>query len=164
MQSLRHFHTWLAIVLSITLPTQLFAHGSSVGELRIEHPYAMPGAAEAPQWMVYFRGIKNEGHTSDRLLKASTPVAAEVIFQRVMPAKSMLKTEVLGAIELPANLSTPMRHNLGEYRLLLKEMKQPIKDGDHFDLTLTFEHAGSETVKVYVQSAQTDAPAEHKLK
>jgi copper(I)-binding protein len=55
-----------------------------------------------------------------------------------------------------------MRHNLGGYQLLLRDLKQAIKDGDRFDLTMTFEHAGSETVKVYVQSAYQETTEEHK--
>ena len=99
-------------VLSLTLSNLVFAHGASVGALRIEHPYAMPNLTGANQWVIYFWGIKNEGTTPDRLVNASTPIAAEVIFERVLPP--------LGS-----------------------------------------DSAGSETVKVYVQTAYKETTEEH---
>jgi copper(I)-binding protein len=152
----------LALTVSSLVSNQVFAHGASVGALRIDHPYAMPSLAGANQWIVYFRDIKNEGATPDRLVNASTPIAAEVIIEKVLPPLGSDKVFAMTSIELPAKSTTPMRHNLGGYRLLLKDLKQPIKDGDRFELTMTFEHAGSETVKVYVQSAYKETPEEHK--
>ena len=152
----------LLTALSLTLSNLVFAHGARVGALRIEHPYAMPNPTGANQWVIYFRDIKNEGTTPDRLVHASTPIAAEVVFERVLPPLGSDKVFALTSIELPARSTTPMRHNLGGYRLLLKDLKQPVKDGDRFDLKLTFEKAGSETVQVYVQSAYKETTEEHK--
>lgn len=151
----------LWIVLSLALSNLVFAHGASVGTLRIEHPYAMPNPGGANQWIVYFRGIKNEGSVPDRLVSASSPVATEIIFEKVLSPLGSDKIFDLAFIEIPANSTTPMRHNLGGYRLLLKDLKRPIKDGDRFDLKMTFEHAGSETVNVYVQSEYHEKNQEH---
>jgi copper(I)-binding protein len=60
----------------------------------------------------------------------------------------------VAAIELPARASTPMDHSKGGYRLLLKGLTQPLKDGDRFDLQLQFERAGSVTIKVWMQACQ----------
>ena len=68
----------LLACLLVTLAGLVFAHGASVGSLYIDHPYALPDTAVPNQWIVYFRGIKNEGSTPDRLTHASTPIAAEV--------------------------------------------------------------------------------------
>jgi len=158
----RTFANFLWAIPTLTLSNLVFAHGASVGALRIEHPYAMLHPNGANQWIVYFRGIKNEGTTPDRLVNASTPIAAEVIFEKVLPPLGSDKVFALTSIELPAKSTTPMRHNLAGYRLLLKDLKQPIKDGDRFDLKMTFEHAGTETVTVYVQSGHDGLPDEHK--
>ena len=162
------YSKWRAIAcgftacLFMTLPAIIFAHGAGVGSLYIDHPYAVPSPTVANQWFVYFRGIKNEGTTPDRLTHASTSIAAEVIFQQVLPPLGSDKASALPSIELPAKTNTPKRHHLGEYRLLLKDLKHQIKDGDRFDLTLTFEHAGTETVTVYVQSGHDGLPDDHK--
>ena len=154
----------LLACLLMTLAGIASAHGASVGSLYIDHPYALPDTAVSNQWIIYFRGIKNEGTTPDRLTHASTPIAAEVIFQQALPPLGSDKFTTLTFIELPANTNTPRRRHPGEYRLLLKDLKQSIKDGDRFDLTLAFERAGTETVVVYVQSGQGGLSEDHKHK
>ena len=143
----------LLACLFMTLTGIVFAHGASVGSLYIDHPYALPNPAIANQWIIYFRGIKNDGSTPDRLTHASTPIAAEVIFQQALPPLGSDKFTTLTSIELPAKTNTPRRRHPGEYRLLLKDLQQPIKNGDRFSLTLSFERAGIETVTVYVQDS-----------
>jgi copper(I)-binding protein len=151
----------IGVAMALTFLNSALAHGTSVGSLRIAHPYAMPDPANANQWLLYFRGIRNEGGAADRLVGARSPVANEVVLQRVVPPGSS-QVQAVSAIAFAPNITTPMRHNLGEYRLLLKDLKQTLKDGDRIDVTLTFEQAGSETVKVYLQTEQKPEPEEHK--
>lgn len=144
---------WLRVgfvpAMVLALASAAFAHGSSKGDLRVDHAYASTGTTEA---LVYFRGLRNEGDKPERLQGGKTPVAATVELQRrVQPGGSQTATVVTG-IELPAKTNTPMRHDKGEYRLLLKGLKQPLQDGDRFDLTLFFEHTGALVVKVWVQA------------
>lgn len=127
------------------------AHGSSQGELVLEHPYATPTAAAATQGAAYLRGIRNRGDQPDRLLRASSPVAARVELERVLRTPAGRSTQVLSAIELAPKAVTSLRHD-GQYQLALIALKQPLKNGDRFDLTLHFERAGSHTVKVWVQT------------
>jgi copper(I)-binding protein len=56
------------------------------------------------------------------------------------------------AIALPANSNTFIRHKSGEYHMMLLDLKQPLKNGDRFDITLTLERAGKQTVNVWVQT------------
>jgi copper(I)-binding protein len=53
-----------------------------------------------------------------------------------------------------------MRHT-GDFQLLLRDLKHPLKDGDRFDLTLNFARAGTQTVKVWVQTPR-NSHADHK--
>jgi len=162
MLSKRHFIAGAGLVLCcLALQSTALAHGASVGALRIEHPYAVQSPTDPNQWLVYFRGIRNSGKQADRLLSASTPLAGEVILQRVL-APSSKEPLAMASVEIPANATMPMRHDLGEYRLLIKSLKQAIKEGDRFDLTLTFESAGTQKVTVYAQSAHAASHDEHK--
>jgi copper(I)-binding protein len=136
----------------MALAPAAWAHGSSQGDLRVEHSYATPGSTEA---VVYFRCIRNEGDKPDRLLGGNTAVAVSVEMQRMVQQAGTRTPVAIAAIELPARTMTPMRHNKGEYRLLLKGLKQPLKDGDRFDLHLNFERAGALLVQVWVQTAPT---------
>ena len=66
-----------------------------------------------------------------------------------------LHEEAVTAIELPPKATTLLRHT-GDYQLLLRNLKQPLKDGDRFDITLNFARAGAQTVKVWVQIPRDD--------
>ena len=152
------FNTALAVVLAWLLPCAAFAHGSSKGDLRVDHSYATVGSTEA---VVYFRSIRNEGDQPDRLMGGHTPLATTVELQRASQQVGTKTTTVVDAIELPAKTNVPMRHDKGEYRILLKGLKQALKDGDRFDLTLNFEKAGALAVKVWVQALPQGVHDDH---
>jgi copper(I)-binding protein len=135
------------------------AHSVSQGDLQLDHPYAVPSAPGEPHGKAYLRGIKNSGAQADRLLSASTPLAARVELHRLKPDANGLRGRQVEAIVLPPKTVTRLRHT-GDYQLTLIDLKQALQDGDRFDLTLNFEHAGSQTVKVWVQTPR-DMPGPH---
>ena len=141
----------MMLALAFGLPGLGQAHGVSTGDLRLDHPYAAPSEPDDPHGKAYLRAIKNLGTQADRLLGASTPVAAQVKLHRLTPDARGFRGIQVDAIELPAKSSTLLRHT-GDYQLSLIDLKQPLKDGERFDLTLNFERAGSQTVKVWVQT------------
>ena len=51
---------------------------------------------------------------------------------------------------------------VGEYHLMLIDLKRPLKDGERFDLTLRFERAGERTVTVWVQVPRGEAAGGHR--
>ena len=144
---------WLA-----SLPSTGHAHGVAAGDLQLDHPYAVPSAPGESHGKAYLRGIKNAGSQPEKLLGASTPVAARVELHSLKPDAQGLRGKQLEVIDLPAKTLTPLRHT-GDYQLTLIDIKAPLKDGDRFDLTLNFEHAGSKTVKVWVQTPRDAAAA-----
>ena len=52
------------------------AHDFKQGDVLIDHPYATPSLAGTTNGAVYFKSIRNQGKTPDRLLSARTAVAA----------------------------------------------------------------------------------------
>ena len=146
----------VTLCLAIGLPVAGLAHGVRTGDLQLDHPYALPSDPGEPHGKAYLRGIHNKGARADRLLGASTPIAAQVKLHRLTPDANGFRGMQVDAIELPAATTTLLRHS-GDYQLSLIDLKQPLKDGDRFDLTLNFERAGSQTVKVWVQIPR-DAP------
>jgi len=150
-------HASMAALSALTALIQLvsapaLAHGTSKGALRVQHAYALSGPGPASAVGVYFRAIRNDSRQADRLLSASTSVASGVELQRVVQQAGQKSSVPVTAIEIPATASTPMRHNLGEYRLMLLGLRQPLKGGDRFDLTLNFAQAGPLTTKVWMQT------------
>lgn len=145
---------WLA-----SLPGTGQAHGVTAGDLELDHPYAVPSAVGESHGRAYLRGITNRGAHADRLIGASTPIAAGVKLHSLRPDAHGLRGMEVPAIELPAKSTTRLRHT-GDYQITLINLKAPLKDGDRFDLTLNFEHAGSKTVNVWVQTPR-HAAASH---
>jgi copper(I)-binding protein len=136
-----------------------WAHDIVKGDLLLDHPYATPSAPGQTTATAHLRGIKNRGDAPDRLLGASTPVAARVEMQQLVTEAGHLHPHAVPFIVLPAQSLTLLRHT-GDYQLVLIDLKHPIKDGDRFELTLKFERAGTQSVKVWVQTPR-EAAAEH---
>lgn len=153
----RRAHLGAALALSV-LPWLVWAHGVNVGDLEIDHPYATPSLPGANGGTVYFRSIRNEGKTADRLLSASSPVAERIEIQRVQADGQAPRAETVPSLDLPAGQAVTLRHDAPEgYRLLLSSLKAPLKDGDRFTVSLRFERAGPVDVKVWVQTPKSAA-------
>ena len=140
--------------------TAAYGHGVNHGDLVLDHPYAVPSLGGVNNGAAYLRGIKNQGAQPERLLSASTPVAERVELHRMTLEEGVMHMRPVQAIELPAQSTTALRHG-GPYHLMLIGLKQPLKDGDRFDLTLNFERSGSQSVKVWVQTPRNAAQSEH---
>jgi len=134
------------------------AHGSAAGDLQIDHPYAVPSAPGATVGHAYLRGLRNTGHRPDRLLRADTPAAVSVQLHRLGHDGYEVPDSRVQAIELPPNTTVRMRHT-GDYQMRLIDLKTALRDGDRFDLTLHFEHAGTQTVQVWVQTPRATQAA-----
>ncbi len=142
---------WLVFAMTFGVAQAAQAHGIRIGSLQLDHPYAVPSELGEPHGKAYLRSINNTGSQDDRLLGASTPIAAQVKLHSLKPDAHGLRGMQIDAIDLPAKSTTLLRHN-GDYQLSLIDLKRPLKDGDRFDLTLNFAHAGSQTVQVWVQT------------
>ncbi len=146
--------TFLAgAVASVLLSGAALAHDFKAGDLRIDHPYATPTRPGLKTGGVYFRAIKNTGTQPDRLLSASTPRADVVEIHRMQMDGDVMRMRAVPALDLPAGADVPLRHGSPDgHHLMLLELKQPLKDGERFPITLTFERAGAHEVMVWVQT------------
>ncbi len=127
------------------------AHGSQVGDIAIDHPYALPTAPGAHSGTAQVRALRNTGTQPDRLLGARTPVAERVEIVR--------DGRVLDAIALPAGAELKQMRHDGNTQLRLVNLKAPLKDGDQFPLTLRFERAGETELMFTVQTPKARGAA-----
>lgn len=134
------------------------AHDFRVGDLSIDHPYATPSLPGVQTGAAYLRGIRNKGKAPDRLIGASTPVAERVELHTRQAEGDVVRMREVTAIELPAGQEVQLRHGQPQH-LMLVGLKQPLKVGDRFELTLRFERAGQTTVKAWVQQPRAGAAA-----
>lgn len=136
------------------------AHGARVGDLVIDHPYAIPTPDGARTGAAYFRTLKNTGRAPDRLLGARTPAAAAVEIHRSTMDGTVMRMRAIDALELPAGAELKPRHG-GDTHLILVDLKAPLRNGERFPLVLRFERAGEREVTVWVQQPREDT-GEHK--
>lgn len=132
---------------------QALAHDFRLGDLVIDHPYATPSLAGTRNGSVYFRSLRNRGGQADRLVAARSAVAERVELHQMHMDGQIMRMREVSTIELPAQTEVTLRHGgAGSHHLMLINLKQPLKDGDRFDLELVFEKAGTRRVNVWVQT------------
>lgn len=124
------------------------AHEVIAGDITIIHPWARASSGMAKSGGV-FMTIANDGSNDDRLNAAHTDIAVKTMLHRtVMDGNVMKMMPVKGGIVIPREDSVELKP--GSYHIMLMGLKAPLKEGDSFPLTLTFEHAGNITLEVKV--------------
>lgn len=143
----------LASLLAFALPS--FAHDYTVGSIKINHPWSRELPPNAPAGAAFF-ALHNQGKEADRLLGASTPRAGHSELHTHTHADGVMKMSKVENVEVPANGDVTFQP--GGLHVMLFDLKEPLKAGDKFPLTLKFEKAGEVEVSVQVE-AMAAAPA-----
>lgn len=84
----------------------------------------------------------------DRLIAASAPVAKKTDLMTMAGDSSAMGMKYLKAIDIPA--STPVSLNPSGLHVWLAGLKQPLRAGQSFPLTLHFEKGGQRQVVVNI--------------
>jgi copper(I)-binding protein len=122
------------------------AHSFKFGAIDIGHPWARPTAAGQPTGGGYLK-LANGG-PADKLLSASSDVAAAVELHSMSLDGNVMRMRQVDAIDLPAGQTVELKP--GGLHLMLVGLKAPLKEGASFPLKLRFEKAGEVTVDVKV--------------
>jgi copper(I)-binding protein len=141
----------LPLLAALVLPQPALAHDYSAGDLRIGHPYARstpPGARVGGAYL----SVDNKGKTADRLLRASTSRAGTTELHSMSMDGNIMRMRQVPAIEVAAGASVKLAP--GGLHIMLMDLKQPLKTGDKFPMTLVFERAGEVKVDIVVEDAQ----------
>ncbi len=133
------------------------AHDYRVGPIRIVHPYATPTLPGKDSTAVYV-GLENRGREADRLLSATTDVAATTAMHETTIEGGVMRMREVPAIEIAAGAMVAMAPGKGPH-LMLGGLSRPLKEGDRLVLNLRFERAGPTSVSVWVQAADKGAAA-----
>jgi copper(I)-binding protein len=153
---------FLLVGLSIT--SAAIAHGFQIGDISIQHPYAIPSIAGSSNGAVFFKHIKNAGKETDQLISVRTQVAEKTEIHEMKMDGDVMKMRALTSIDIPAGVEVSVaKGNPNGYHLMLLGLKKPLKDGDKFPVWLTFKKAGVVEVEVWVQlPTEVNKPEEHK--
>jgi copper(I)-binding protein len=148
----RHLRHVLVASFAVLALGNLSAHGARVGNIEITHPFATPSLPGTTTGAAYFVALENTGAQPDTLVRAATPVAASVeLHSMSVDAQGVMRMREIDGIAIAPKATIKMRPGMG-FHLMLVGLKQPLKEGDTFPMSLQFEHAGKVEVKVVVQA------------
>lgn len=134
-----------SLLLAVATIQSAHAQGQAGRAIVIEEPWARATPGGASTGAAYMT-IVNKGGTADRLLSAATPVARDVQFHKVTEESGISRMRELKAIDIASGTSVLLKP--GNIHIMLVGLKQPLKQGESFPLTLEFETAGRIDVRV----------------
>lgn len=145
-----------ALAISITGVSQNTAMAQSTefkkGALTIIAPTATPTAPGQPHGAVFIQSIRNAGAQGDQLIGARADVSKTMEVHRMTMENNIMKMREIPAIEIPANGEVSLAKGSRQgYHLMLMNLKQPLKAGDQFPVTLIFKQAGEQQVTITVE-------------
>lgn len=154
---MRYFWKLLAAAVLTASAVPAIAQSSNI---QVENPFARATPAGASTGAVYMT-ISNKSKAADRLTGASSDVAEKLqVHEMKMENGVMQMRELPNGLAVPADGSVALKP--GSYHVMLIGLKQPLKVGEKFPLTLTFEKAGKVAIIVPVEAAAAthgDMPA-----
>jgi len=143
-----HLRFLLVLAAALVAGTVAHAHEYTLGSLHIEHPYARPTVPMQRSGGAYL-SIENKGKDGDKLVAASSPIAESVQIHTMSMDGDVMKMREVDGIELKPASKVEMMPGHG-YHLMMLGLRRPLKAGDKFPMTLTFEKAGKTEVSVVV--------------
>jgi copper(I)-binding protein len=137
----------LALLAVAAVSGAALAHDYQLKALHVSDPFTRatpPGARVA----VAFMSIENKGTEPERLIGATSSAAGLVQIHEMAMDGGVMKMHAVTGLEIKPGATVELRP--GGYHIMLVDLKQPLKQGEHFPLTLTFERAGSLEIAVAV--------------
>ncbi len=130
-------------------------HGPAarVGDITIAHVWSRATPPRQQVGAAYLT-LRNDAATQDRLLSAESAAATTVELHTVSMSEGVMRMREVPAIDVPAGGTVDLKP--GGFHIMLIGLTGPLQEGGTFDLTLTFEKAGSVTVPVSIGPAGGD--------
>lgn len=147
-------HSLAAALITAAGISAALAHGFTVGELKIGHPWAKPTVAGATVGGGYLK-VTNEGKTDDRLVSVTTDRAPMAQLHEMKIENDVMKMrEVEGGVAIPAGQTVELKP--GGLHVMFMNLTQPFVEGEKIKAKLTFEKAGPVEVEFVVQKPKAD--------
>ncbi len=144
---------------ALVLAAAMLAAAPAWAQVEVEGAWSRataPGATVAAGYMV----LHNRAASPDRLVSASSGLAARVETHVTKKEGEMLRMREVKGYAIPANGSLALRP--GGAHLMLVGIKRPLREGEEVPLTLRFERAGEKQVMLQVSRGAPAAGGHHK--
>ena len=115
--------------------------------ITLQHVWARASAGAGTTGAAYLT-VTDNGQP-DKLVGVSTPAAEMAQLHETIDDQGVMKMRSVAGIDLTPG--KPVTFQPGGYHVMLMGLHNPLKSGDTFPLTLTFEHAPPITVTVKVE-------------
>ncbi len=125
---------------------------AQAADVRIEDAWSRP--ALAGRTGVVYLTVQDTG-APDTLTGASTPVANQAELHESIVDHGVAKMRAVASLDVGPGKPVTLAPN--GYHIMLMGLKQPLKAGETFPVTLTFAHAGAVTATVAVRSGSGSA-------
>jgi copper(I)-binding protein len=124
----------LLLVTIVSTPAR--AQNYSSGDLTVSRPWARATVGVSRPAAVYLT-IRNIGKQADELTAASTSVAGRAEIHQSQKVGDVMKMSAMPTV--PVGAGQTVTFAPGGYHIMLIDLKQPLKEGGQFPLTLTFK-------------------------
>lgn len=127
----------------------LLATSPAAAAVILDKPWARatpPGAKIAGGYLV----IRNTGSVPDRLMGATSPVAARVEMHVTSEENGIMKMRQRESLPVPAGGRLELKPGAGH--LMFVGLKRPLKQGEHVPLILRFKEAGEMRTELHVEA------------
>jgi len=140
-----------ACLAAAPLAAPAMAHGYSVGDITIDHPWARPTVALRQPAAAYFT-LRNDGDTPDRLIAAEPLEFAESaeLHTHINDDGIMRMRPAADGVVIPAGETVAFEP--GGLHVMLFGLAAPLAEGELHRLRLIFEDAGAVEVGVFVET------------
>ena len=146
-----NFRSISVLITTFVISTAALAFDYKAAEIHINNPYARATMPMQPAAGAYIT-IENTGKTADKLLALTSPAAKNVELHTMSMDGNVMKMRAVPQLELKPADKIVMQPGSG-YHIMLTGLVQPLKAGDKFPLTLTFEKAGKVAISVRVEDS-----------
>jgi copper(I)-binding protein len=140
----------LALWLGLAQPglAQSSTTQTTTSRIAVEHAWARATTAAAKTGAAYFT-IVNKGTSEDRLISASSPASDKAQLHVTIEDHGVMRMRPMPDLEIKPGATVSLVP--GQMHLMLIGLKAPLKLGETFSVTLTFEKAGSVDIQVKVE-------------
>jgi len=119
--------------------------------IMVHRPWSRALPPVARNGAVYLM-LHNSGAKPDRLLSVSSEVAQSVMIHQSVSQDDRVSMAHVNDVMIKAR--SMIEFKPGGYHLMLMGLKRPLVAGEHFELTLQFENAGTVVTKVMIKKSQ----------
>jgi periplasmic copper chaperone A len=138
---------WLALPLALLIATPCLA-AATPATMTVTQAWARATPPGAETGAAYFT-ISNTGSKADAIVGAQSAVAANASVHEMKMAGGMMQMRATPNLTIAPQAKVTFTPN--GYHVMLEGLKAPLKEGDHFKLTLQLQHAGKMEVDVVVE-------------